>query len=75
MDVPFLITTLRNEVGMYTSRVESVTPQWVKSGLTEAITVSYNRLVARSLKFGELYKMEYQSDQLNNEITIDSLVI
>lgn len=39
------------------------------------ITVSYNRLVARYLMFGESYKMEYQSDQLNNEITIDSLVI
>ena len=32
------------------------------------ITVS-NRLV------GESYKMKYQSDQLNNEITIDSLVV
>ena len=39
------------------------------------ITVSYNGLVARCLMFGESYKMEYQSDQLNNEITIDSLVI
>ena len=38
------------------------------------ITVSYN-LVTRGLMFGESYRMEYQSDPLKIEITIDSLVI
>ena len=59
---------------MYKSGRVSDTTMGPKADLLK-ITVSYNRLVARCLMFGESYKMEYQSDQLNNEITIDSLVI
>ena len=59
---------------MYSSGRVSDTVMGTKAHLLK-ITVSYNRLVARCLMFGESYKMKNQSDQLNNEITIDSLVI